>query len=83
VIRVADASDGDLEQLGERMAEQAAHLDAAMFRFLSDLRQFDERVGWHVQGASSCAHWLACRVGWDLVTARERVRVARKLGDSP
>jgi hypothetical protein len=32
-----------------------------------------------VQGAASCAHWLAWRVGWDLVTARDHVRVARKL----
>src|SRR5512146_478490 len=77
------AMDSDLEQLGERIAEQAAHLDAAMYRFLTDLREFDERGGWHTQGASSCAHWLAWRVGWDLVTARERVRVARKLGEFP
>ena len=75
------AMDGELEQLGERIAEQAAHLDAAMHRFLADLRAFDERGGWHVQGADSCAHWLAWRVGWDLVTGRERVRVARKLGE--
>jgi hypothetical protein len=77
------AMNGELEQLGERIAEQAAHLDAAMYRLLADLREFDERGGWHVQGASSCAHWLAWRVGWDLVTARERVRVARKLGEFP
>jgi hypothetical protein len=71
--------DGELELLGEQIAEQAAHLDAAMHRLLADLREFDARGGWHVQGAMSCAHWLAWRVGWDLVTARERVRVARKL----
>ncbi|MBP9085361.1 MAG: DUF222 domain-containing protein, partial [Kofleriaceae bacterium] len=29
------------------------------------------------------AHWLAWRVGWDLRTARERVRVARKLAELP
>src|SRR5882724_13576952 len=73
--------DGDLEQLGERIAEQAAHLDAAMHRFLADLREFDQRGGWHTQGAETCAHWLSWRVGWDLVTGRERVRVARKLGE--
>jgi hypothetical protein len=58
--------DGELERLGERIAEQAAHLDAAMHRLLGDLREFDARGGWHVQGAMSCAHWLAWRVGWDL-----------------
>src|SRR5215470_17394065 len=73
--------DGELEQLGERIAEQAAHLDAAMHRLLTDLRAFDARGGWHVQGAATCAHWLAWRVGWDLVTARDHVRVARKLAE--
>jgi len=75
--------DGDLEQLGERIAEHAAHLDAAMHRLLADLREFDQRGGWHAQGALSCAHWLSWRVGWELVTARERVRVANKLGELP
>src|SRR3569832_2389557 len=73
--------DGELEQLGERIAEQAAHLDAAMHRLLTDLREFDARGGWHVQGAATCAHWLAWRVGWDLVTARDHVSVARKVAD--
>src|SRR5438093_766614 len=73
--------DSELDQLGERIAEQAAHFDAAMHRLLTNLREFDERGGWHVQGAMSCAHWLAWRVGWDLVTARDRVRVARKLAE--
>jgi len=72
---------GELEQLGERIAEQAAHLDAAMHRLLTDLREFDVRGGWHVQGAATCAHWLAWRIGWDLVTARDHVRVARKLAE--
>jgi hypothetical protein len=75
--------DGELEQLGERIAEQAAHLDAAMHRVLADLREFDERGGWYRQGAKSCAHWLSWRVGWDLVTSRERVRVAKRLGELP
>ena len=41
-----------------------------MYRFLADLRELDERGGWHKQGALSCAHWLAWRVGCDLVTWR-------------
>src|ERR1043166_1881263 len=72
-----------LEELGERIAEQAAHLDAAKHRLLADLRQFDGRGGWRTQGASSCAHWLAWRVGWDLVTARDHLRVAHKLAEIP
>ena len=73
----------DLESLGERIAEHAAHLDAAMHRLLSDLREFDQGGGWHAQGARSCAHWLSWRVGWDLGTAREHVRVAGRLAELP
>ncbi len=72
-----------LDQLGERIAEQAAHLDAAMHSLLVDLRAFDVGSGWAKQGARSCAHWLAWRVGWTLATARDRVRVANRLADLP
>ena len=75
--------DTELDQLGERIAEQAANFDAAMYRLLVDLREFDERGGWHAQGARSCAHWLSWRVSWTLPTARDRVRVARKLPEAP
>src|ERR1041385_6680030 len=75
--------DNQLDELGERIAEQAAHIDAAMHRLLADVREFDERGGWRAQGAASCAHWLSWRVGWDLGTARDHVRVARKLAEFP
>jgi hypothetical protein len=73
----------EMERLGERIAEQAAHLDAAMHRLLADIRAFDGGFGWHEQGARSCAEWLAWRIGWTPGTAREHVRVARKLGELP
>jgi hypothetical protein len=75
--------DSELDRLGERIAEQAAHLDAAMYQLLVDVREFDERGGWYVQGALSCAHWLSWRVGWTLATARDHVRVASKLPEVP
>ncbi len=71
----------DVDALGEQIAEMSAHIDAAMHRLLTAIRECDSASGWHVQGALSCAHWLAWRVGWDLRTARERVRVARKLAE--
>lgn len=71
----------DLLILGELIAEQAAHMDAAQHRLLTNIRQFDERGGW--ASAISCAHWLAWRVGWTLGTAREHVRVAKALGTLP
>ncbi len=73
----------DVDALGDQIAEMSAHIDAAMHRLLTAIREFDITSGWHVQGALSCAHWLAWRVGWDLRTARERVRVARKLAELP
>lgn len=73
----------DLELLGERIAEQAAHLDAALHRLLTDLREFERGGSWFHQGFRSCAQWLSWRVGWSLGTAREHVRVAVRLGELP
>ena len=73
----------DVEELGEEIASLSAHLDAATHRLLECIRRFDEAGGWHEQGAISCAHWLAWRLGWDPATAREKVRVARALGKLP
>ena len=71
------------EALGDRIAEQAFHLDAALHRLLADLRTFDASNHWADAGARSCASWLSWRVGWDPGTARERLRVARALGELP
>ena len=73
----------ELEALGEQIAEMAAHIDAAMHRLLTAIREFDQANGWYAQGALSCAHWLTWRIGWDLRTSREKLRVARKLADLP
>lgn len=72
-----------VEELGLEIAELAARLDAATHRLLTCVRQFDESGGWYAQGAVSCAHWLSWRIGLDLATAREKVRVARALGALP
>jgi len=69
--------------LGQEIAELSARLDAATHRLLTCIRQFDEQCGWGEQGAVSCAHWLSWRIGLDLATAREKVRVARALGTLP
>jgi hypothetical protein len=72
-----------VEELGQEIAELAVHLDAATHRLLECVRQFDAECGWAAQGAVSCAHWLAWRIGLDPATAREKVRVARALGNLP
>ncbi len=73
----------DLDALGEEIAELSAQIQAATFRLLTLIREFDERGGWADQGARSCAHWLNWRVGLGLGAAREKVRVARALGRLP
>jgi len=72
-----------VEELGQEIASLSAHLDAATHRLLECIRRFDEAGGWYEQGAISCAHWLAWRVGLDGGTAREKVRAARALGKLP
>jgi hypothetical protein len=74
---------GSIDELGQEIASLSAHIDAATHHLLECIRLFDEAGGWHDQGAVSCAHWLAWRVGWDPSTAREKVRVARALGKLP
>ena len=72
----------ELDRLGDEIAELAVHLEAATARLLDLIREFDARGGWG-NGFRSCAHWLSWRVGLDLGTARERVRVARALSSLP
>ena len=71
-----------LDRLGDEIAELSAHLDAATARLLDLIREFDTRGGWNT-GFSSCAAWLAWRVGFAPGAAREHVRVARALGTLP
>ena len=72
----------ELEQLGDEIAELAAHLSAATARLLALIREFDAKKGWNT-GFRSCADWLSWRIGLDLSAAREHVRVARALAGLP
>jgi hypothetical protein len=76
-------SPAEIETLSDDIAETAAHIDVATHRLLSQIRAFDQAEGWGDTGALSCAHWLSWRVGLGLGVAREKVRVARALGDLP
>jgi len=49
----------DVDALGDQIAEMSPHIDAAMHRLLTAIRDCDRAAGWHVQGVLSCAHWLA------------------------
>src|SRR5687768_12774772 len=73
----------EIDDLGEKIARDAALIDSALQELLSSIRAFDEQEGWARQGALSMAHWLNWRVGIALGAAREKVRVARALGKLP
>ena len=68
-----------IQRLEEDLCELAAHIDAAMFRWLELLREFDECSGWAGEGIKSCAHWLNWKCGLSLNAGRERLRVAKAL----
>jgi len=77
---VDSRSDNELE---DEIAELCIHIDAATYRLLRAMAEFDRREAWG-WGFQSTAHWLSWRVGIDLVTAREKVRGARALeGPAP
>ena len=68
----------ELRQLGERIADLAASINAAEGRMMALLADFDRRGGWKGD-FGSCAEWLAWRTGTKIGPARERVRAARAL----
>ncbi|MFO8175024.1 MAG: DUF222 domain-containing protein, partial [Longimicrobiales bacterium] len=72
----------DTEALGDEIARLSAHIHAATHQLLVLIRAFDEGEGW-AWGFRSCAEWLSWRTGISPGPAREKVRVARALGDLP
>jgi hypothetical protein len=73
----------NLATLEDEITELAAHLNAATYRLLTLIREFDERHGWSGAGMRSCAHWLNWKCGIALGAAREKVRVAHALDSLP
>lgn len=59
------------------------HINAATYRFIALVAEFDRNEYWSGAGILSCAHWLNVYCGIDRVTAREKVRVARALETLP
>ena len=55
----------------------STRLNAAVYELLELIAELDELGEWGMDGFKSCAHWLAWRVGFDLGTAGEKVRVAK------
>ena len=78
-----DFSSMEDDALAAAVSTLAAHIHAATYRLLVLIAELDRREVWAAQGALSCAHWLSWACGIDTHTAREKVRVARALGELP
>jgi hypothetical protein len=72
-----------LNELGYQIVELAGHINAAHYRFLMLIAEWDHRKGWCDGGSQSCAHWLNWKCGIDLGAAREKVRTAHALTSLP
>ena len=72
-----------LAELEAQITELAGHLNAANYRWLTLIGEFDRRNGWGDGKLHSCAHWLNFKCGLNLGAARERVRVAHALEGLP
>jgi hypothetical protein len=72
-----------LAELEAQITELAGQLNAANYRWLTLIAEFDDREGWSDGRLASCAHWLNFKVGLNLGVAREKVRVAHALAGVP
>jgi hypothetical protein len=79
----ASKTQRSLAELQAQITELAGHLNAASYRWLVLIAEFDRREGWADGSTTSCAHWLGWKCGIDRGAAREKVRVARALEALP
>ena len=71
------------DALAAEITTLAGHLNAAQYRFLKLIDEFDRAQGWAGPGVRSLAHWLELKCGLGDLAAREKVRVARALRELP
>jgi hypothetical protein len=83
VAERCELSDVPTERLEADLCALAAHIDAAVCRWLGLVAEFDRREGWATWECTSCAMWLSWKCGVSSTTAHEHVRVARALTGLP
>jgi hypothetical protein len=71
-----------IESLSEEIISLCGVVHRAEHRLLALIRRLDALHPWN-DAMPSCAHWLNYHCGIDLVTAREKVRIAHALPDLP
>jgi hypothetical protein len=76
-------ADDSNDQLADKITTLAGQINAATYRFLKMIAEFDRRKAWEGAGIRSCAYWLAWKSGLDITVAREKVRVAKALVGLP
>jgi hypothetical protein len=79
----ADMGALTVEELEAELATLASHLYAGTCRWLELVGELDRRGDWAESGVGSCAEWLAWRCALTPRSAREHVRVARRLPELP
>jgi Domain of unknown function (DUF222)/HNH endonuclease len=76
-------SDLTQRELQDEIATMASHVYAGTCRWLELVGELERRGGWDEWGSGSVAEWLAWRCALLPRTAREHVRVARRLPELP
>jgi len=71
------------DQLADQITTLAGQINAANYRFLTLIAEFEQRKAWSGYGLKSCAHWLNWKCGIDMGAAREKVRTALALTHLP
>lgn len=71
------------EELGRRITEYSAWLNAGEYQLLVMIAEFDREGLWQLDGIASCAHWLNWQCGIGMNAAREKGRVANALAELP
>src|SRR5687768_15459155 len=71
------------EALEAKITELWGHLNAATYRFLTLIAEFDREKAFERHGLANTAQWLNWQCGIGAVAAREKVRVARALERLP
>src|SRR5918995_4128832 len=72
-----------LEELEAKLTELWGHLNAATYRFLMLVAEFDREKAFERHGLANTAQWLNWQCGIGPVAAREKVCVARALEELP
>lgn len=67
------------EMLEGEILTLAGQINAADYRLIKLLDEFDDNNGWQGDGIKSFAHWLNWKIGMGHMMARKKVRVAKVL----